>query len=58
MTTLKIGDVVQIASKKGPIMTVAEISTETIKTLWFRGDELNKGNFPADSLIVIVKESV
>ncbi len=55
--SLKIGNVVQLTSKKGPIMTVTRtpVNIGDVKCMWFDGAILCDGSFPADSL-TIVKE--
>ena len=50
-----IGNVVQLTSKKGPIMTVTRTpdSVGDIQCMWFDGSILCKGSFPGASLTII-----
>lgn len=54
---LKIGDVVKLKSG-GPTMTVTKIEDEYVYCKWFQGeyhDKVDSGNFPPDSLHLVVK---
>ena len=52
--SFKIGNVVQLTSKKGPLMTVRNVPhIDTVDCFWFDGAYLCKGTFPAASLTII-----
>lgn len=61
--TMKTGDVVRLRSG-GPLMTVDERLIEPaqeageVRCIWFEGDEVKRGTFPAAALIEVPKEKL